>query len=770
MKLFRSKNQTGVTIFEALVLLLIFSSMFLVMISTFKYAFSKLSSSKVKLVAIEIANAQMEILRNVDYNDLGTTTGSPQGTILPNKQVTRSGTEFNIKTTIKYYDDPFDGCAGEVSGEPTQSMCADGTIVEKLRDIPANQNNPADYKKCDIEVSWEGQYSTVPVKFSTNIAPRDLEGETDKGFLLIEVINADGAPVVNATVEVTNTQVDPNVNISMETNNNGHLLLLDLEPSQNSYVIEVSKSGYSIDRTCSLQADGTECTDSEGVPDPFLRDISVHQGELEEVTLIIDHYSAIAVNSYSQECGPIDNIDFTLSGLDKKISVDPEILKNVINFTTDIGQSPHWSTSVLEWDRYDLLINTPGYDIAGINHDLALNIIPNTSTTVNVLLAPHTSEALLVTVKDSGTGTNLSGANIRVVKDDQTYNESKITGQGFLEQTDWSGGDGQEDFIDETRYYDDNNNIDAISTTGQVSLESNGWPDILDEDFSTGANKDGGNTNADWNVPDQQLRLDSSQGKYPVGETQYAQTNKINGIYGMISTATFQVTEQPNGKTINYFLSADGGTNFESVVPGTPHIFTNVGSDLRVRIELETDDEDITPIVDDFSISYLLKYYDTLGELISSTFDLGEAAPTLSDFTTISWHPVSQPPETGGESVRFQIASNNDNSTWNYIGPDGTDGSYYTGSTADINSSHDGDRYLRYKFLLSTEDEYYSPTLTDVRIGYTLACLPPGQAFFPNMSSGSHVIEVNLEDYENTNVLIDIDGYITEEILLTPIQ
>jgi len=547
---------------------------------------------------------------------------------------------------------------------------------------------------------------------------------------------------------------------------------LDLEPSQDSYEITVTKDGFSTDRTCGQQVDGTICSDSEGVPDPVFKNISVHQGELEEATFIIDQFSTLAVNSFSEQCGPIDNIEFELSGMDKKISINPEIFKNVITFTTDSSQSPHWSYSMLEWDRYNLTINTPGYDIAGINHDLALNIFPNTSTTVNVLLAAQTSNALLVTAKDSGTGINLSGANVRVVSDNQTYDNSKVTGQGFVEQSDWSGGDGQIDYIDDTKYSTDDGGVDTTSTSGQVTLLSDSQQYLYGENFLTGAYKDGGNTTADWDVASHELRLTSQLGLYPVGELQYAQTKKINSSKSRITNATLSVNYSLNGQSINYFLSADGGVNFESVsLPMTsPHIFTNVGDDLRLRIEMETSDENITPVVTSISLDFTDLSYSLNGELVSSTIDLGSAAFALSDFTTIGWQPVSQPPEAGTDSARFQFASNSDNSTWNYIGPDGTSDSYYTNALADLHSSHDGDRYVRYKMYLSTLDEYYTPTITSINFGYTLECLPPGQAFFSNTSSGQHIIEVSLDDYQDTNEVIDISGYVTQEILLTPIQ
>lgn len=766
------KNQTGYTLVEAVVLLLIFSVMFMVMLNVFSGSLQGLSGNRAKIVAVAIANAHMEILRNIDYSNLGTTTGSPQGTIQSSSTITRSNFNYTVSTNIRYYDDPFDGCAGEAPGHPGDqwSKCADGTIVQKPRDIPQNHNNPADYKKCDVTVSWQEQQTSKTIKLSTIIAPRDLEGETDKGFMLVHIVDANGVPVPDATINVINNELNPHVSISMTSDSNGQLLLLDLVPSANyKYSVIATKDGYTTDRTCRKQGNGNTCTDTQGVPDPYLENRIIRVGELDEVTLAIDHFASLAINSYNEQCEPINNIHFTLQGLNKKISVSPTIAKNIITFVTNASLTPHWQKNDIEWDTYDLIVNTNGFNIAGINHDLALNILPNTNTMINVLLAQATSNSLLVTVKDSGTGTNLSNASIKLVNESQTYDQTKVSGQGFVEQTDWSGGSGQVDFSATDKYYSDNAQIETLATTGQISLRMTQTGPQFTEDFDNAEYKDGGNTTADWDVPDRELRLAAHLGEYPVGELQYAQTKRLNDRNAQITSARISATDQTHGQTIRYFLTADGGAHFEEVTlpMASPLNFHNIGDDLRVRIEMQTNDKDKTPVIQNFTIDYGLSYYNTPGELISSTFDLGPAASSQSEFTSISWQPANQPAEAGTDSIKFQIASNNDNSTWNFIGPDGTDNSYYTTNNASVHNSHNGHRYLRYKVYLSTQNEYYTPTLSHVRIGYTLLCMAPGQSYFKSLSAGSYVVEVSLDGYQTNSQAIQINGYTTKEILLT---
>lgn len=127
--------------------------------------------------------------------------------------------------------------------------------------------------------------------------------------------------------------------------------------------------------------------------------------------------------------------------------------------------------------------------------------------------------------------------------------------------------------------------------------------------------------------------------------------------------------------------------------------------------------------------------------LISNTFDLGTNS---TDFFKISWNPENQP---AGTSLKFQIASNNDNLTWNFLGPDGTENSYYTSSGASINSVHNNNRYFRYKVFLETNDETKTPTLEDISIEFSSSCIPGGQAFFDGLTTGIYAITIEKIGY-----------------------
>lgn len=73
-----------------------------------------------------------------------------------------------------------------------------------------------------------------------------------------------------------------------------------------------------------------------------------------------------------------------------------------------------------------------------------------------------------------------------------------------------------------------------------------------------------------------------------VAGTTFAQSLEIDTLtFGVIKSATLSSVEfLPPGTQADYFLSADGGLNWEAVTPGTPHEFVSKGMDLRWLVEI----------------------------------------------------------------------------------------------------------------------------------------------------------------------------------------
>ena len=111
-------------------------------------------------------------------------------------------------------------------------------------------------------------------------------------------------------------------------------------------------------------------------------------------------------------------------------------------------------------------------------------------------------------------------------------------------------------------------------------------------------------------------------------------------------------------------------------------------------------------------IGYAYIPYKTSGNIISKTFDSGNPDTV---WTNLSWNEILP----AGTDIQFQLAANNDNSTWNFIGPDGTEGTVYNNSSGEsIGTDLTNKRYLQYKAYLSTTVNTQTPSLNSVTIKY----------------------------------------------------
>ncbi len=149
--------------------------------------------------------------------------------------------------------------------------------------------------------------------------------------------------------------------------------------------------------------------------------------------------------------------------------------------------------------------------------------------------------------------------------------------------------------------------------------------------------------------------------------------------------------------------------------------------------------------------------------LESNTFNLGTST---AYFYSIEWLPISQPSQTGVDSLKFQLAANNDNTTWNYAGPDGTSNSFYIANGA-VSSLINNNRYFRYKVFLNTINQNYTPSLQEVKFYFSSSCIPSSQTLFNALTNQTYAItasKTGYQTYTNTTVSIYSDW---QELIIT---
>jgi len=150
------------------------------------------------------------------------------------------------------------------------------------------------------------------------------------------------------------------------------------------------------------------------------------------------------------------------------------------------------------------------------------------------------------------------------------------------------------------------------------------------------------------------------------------------------------------------------------------------GDNFYYKMEFTSDGTD-TPVLDEISVNFSTYY--ASGDLTSSTYDSGHDA----DWGTISF-TIDEPLAT---DIQFQIrtaATEGELSAATWYGPTGT-GDYYTTSSTNINSVHDGDRWVQYKAYFSGPGDD-TPTLSDVSITYSAEAV----SFTVEVTGGSYCL------------------------------
>ncbi len=158
--------------------------------------------------------------------------------------------------------------------------------------------------------------------------------------------------------------------------------------------------------------------------------------------------------------------------------------------------------------------------------------------------------------------------------------------------------------------------------------------------------------------------------------------------------------------------------------------------------------------------------YRSNGSLISKGFNKGLNAY----LQTLSWN-ATMPPNTG---VKFLLRSANSSvnlSLNEFVGPDGTNATYYKISGANIWPGHSDDTWVQYKVILNTTDDSVTPILENVTIKYNLLPVPPTLTSPPNdgwINDNTPMFWWTFTDYDPGNyqtafqVLIDNDSGFTD--------
>ncbi len=400
---YKLKNQScpGFTLIESLVFLFLFAVISMTFFETYAASTRLIIDSKNRLGATALANQKMEIIRSIDYDAIGTTTGIPAGDLLEDETISVNTIKYEVHMFVQYVDDSFDG-----------TVATTDTI-------------PTDYKRVRVTVAWGDLSPDRSVVLFGNFSPNGIETSSGGGVLSINVLDGSGSGVSGATVNITNAAAG--IAVATVTDATGNITLPGAPAGIEAYVLTVSKGGY------------FGATTYPAYPTSAFNPVDVHASVAADVlnqkTIVMDQSSDIALTTEDPFGTAISNIGYTLTG-GRIIGTDPLSGVSVTQFS-DAGAtdaSGEASYADQSYGQYVLTVPaTATYQFLKLVPEDAVvsefAVTAGVATNVTAVLVDKTIGSVLVKVENGTDGSPLSGASVQLTNAALLYDVTVNTDQ-----------------------------------------------------------------------------------------------------------------------------------------------------------------------------------------------------------------------------------------------------------------------------------------------------------------------------------------------------
>jgi hypothetical protein len=258
----------GFTLTETIVAISLTLIVFLGIFGAYQLGLKVVSLTERKVTATQIAQGEIEKIRNLPYSSVGTIGAQApyaSGVLEPSTTTILNGIRYKIERKIMLISDPLDG----------EEECF------------------VDYKRAEIKVSFLGILKGEVI-LSTDIMPKTKSEELAVcqqqpiGVLSVQVLNAVGQLVPSPTIEVYDSQGNLKGTFTPFEGK------YDIPLSPGTYKVVVSKLDYSTERTYSI----------EEIANPVKPNPTVFENQITQISFTIDKVSTTTVrtlNAFSEE-------------------------------------------------------------------------------------------------------------------------------------------------------------------------------------------------------------------------------------------------------------------------------------------------------------------------------------------------------------------------------------------------------------------------------------------------------------------------------------
>jgi type II secretory pathway pseudopilin PulG len=296
MKNYQHNSKSGFSLVEVIIVAAISVVVFGALFASFKYSLELMTHSRAKLSALAVANDRMEYFRSLPYDDVGTLSGIPSGTIPQNSVITLNDIDFNERVLVDYVDDPADGEGGLDSN----------AIV-------------SDYKRIKVEYTWTLYGVTKSISLISNIVPPSIETTVGGGTIRVNVIGPDSILLPGASVRLVNNTIIPNIDVTRTTDASGAALFSGA-PAGSDYEVTVTANiggnQYSTDQT--YWAGPT-------IANPLVAPFAVLEADVSTLTFQIGDLSDLSIkvlSAFTENSFKEDFTDLTAVASSTNVSVN----------------------------------------------------------------------------------------------------------------------------------------------------------------------------------------------------------------------------------------------------------------------------------------------------------------------------------------------------------------------------------------------------------------------------------------------------------------
>lgn len=395
-------KQKGFTLIESLVFLFIFALISVVFFQTYAVGTRMIIESKNRLGATALANQKMEIIRSINYDAIGTTSGIPAGDLLEDEAISVNTVRYTVHTFVQYVDDSFDGT---VSSSPADAI-------------------PTDYKRVRVTVSWGSLGTDQTVVIFGNFSPNGIEASSGGGVLSINVLNGAGDGVSGVSVHIVNSA--SSINTTGTTDATGNLTIPGAPAGSQNYTISVSKTGYYGATTYPPYPTTTY--------DPTDVHASVVADVLNQKTIVMDQSSDITLVTKDPFDTAIPSIGYTLAG-GRILGRDHVTAANVLEFsqtgTTNgsgvasyPGESAGQYTVSISGTNYELYKLTPEETTVD-----SFTAMAGVAANITAVLLDKNIGSVKVLIEKQADNSPLGGASVKLSNTTLLYDATVTTDQ-----------------------------------------------------------------------------------------------------------------------------------------------------------------------------------------------------------------------------------------------------------------------------------------------------------------------------------------------------